>query len=409
MVPALLKLAVAYSVASTPSALRRGSKKVSLKEQRADDVVIMAGGSNITDNGCACKNECQLSNVLNCNSKAFCNVDPDACPNHKSDWLKGKYDFCSFPDAGVKGTSAALRLQTLLTFIKSDKTPQNYFSGLSILTGVRGESVIHTMEMEHDVFPYPRLKYVRPVGVVAPVAFRSYGNHFFTGVFKGSELGIVRLSISLDPKETFAPGVALKFLRENRPSANFFGFTDFEGQNCSEKNFFKYGMTTNVPPATGSARAVPDKFRQATGCHQMVGLSDVADEFNGQMPEFPFEVIFSGLPSVDFSCGDKGAAGWANLGKLQKGTRLFELKARRFPGYEAKPIGELILLDSLTTSKFGDEQLFFRHQRKEEDFSWHREWLGQIDIEKECGTDYASTQPPAPEDGCDYITLGGVR
>lgn len=344
--------------------------------------------------------------MLNCNSKAFCNVDKDACPQHKSDWLKGKYDFCSFPDPGTKSSSAARRFQTLLASIKADKTSQEFFGGLSILTGVRGESVIHSMEMEHDVFPYPRKKFIRPVGVVAPVAFRSYGNHSYTGIFKGSELGIVRLSLSLEPKDSFAPGIALKFLRENKPSANFFGFTNFEGQSCSEKNFFKYDMYTNVPPATGSAKLVPDKFRQASGCHQMVGLSDVADEFNGQEPNFPFDITFSGIPDVEFSCGDKGAAGWANLGKLQKGSRLMELKASWFPGYAAKPIGELILLDSLTTSKFGDEQLFFRHQRKEEDFAIHPDWLHAIDIETQCGTDYAGTKAPPPEDGCLYVTLG---
>jgi len=374
------------------------------KQQRGDDVPVLAemdaSSFGLTFNGCQCKDECRLNFAVDCNAGRWCHVDRN-CQGSRLG-LVGRYDYCELKDGIARALSATPRWESLVNNLYRITTPHAYYGGLKVATGVRGESMLDTMTMEQDVFFYPREKYVRPVGVVAPVKFVSNGQHPYTGVFKGNELGIVRLSLSLEPNEKngFAPGIALKFFREGQPSANILGFTSFIGQNCSENNFFKYNMYTNVPPAEGLSTLVPKKFKQVSSCTQMVGTSDAADDFNGQTPVFPFDVAFQGVQSVDFSCGDLGAKGWANMAKLAKGTRLFDLFAKSSPTAEFEPIGHVDLLDKLTTSSFGDEQLFFRHQRMEEDFQIHPEWLDAIDSKMDCGTSKASTTPPEPKDGC---------
>ena len=52
-------------------------------------------------------------------------------------------------------------------------------------------------------------------------------------------------------------------------------------------------------------------------------------------------------------------------------------------------IGDLILMDGLITSEFGDTHLFFQHVRVQEDFTfWNEEWKQQgIDAEQCFATD----------------------
>ena len=57
-------------------------------------------------------------------------------------------------------------------------------------------------------------KMLHQQGVVAPVRYKSVGDHPFTGLFKGADYGIARLSesgIFVDGHNESNPSVALKF------------------------------------------------------------------------------------------------------------------------------------------------------------------------------------------------------
>jgi len=91
-----------------------------------------------------------------------------------------------------------------------------------------------------------------------------------------------------------------------------------------------------------------------------------------------------------------------NLGNaLTPGTQVFEVHAQAAPGADFELIGRIRIGETKpTTSKFGDTQLFFKHQAMEQDFQHHPEWLDMIDKEKDCGMKTITTERPGPEVGC---------
>ena len=64
-----------------------------------------------------------------------------------------------------------------------------------------------------DVSPPGYEKPLHPYGAMAKVSFVPAANHSFTGLFKGNECGLLRLSVTGDPADRgFAPGLAWKAL-----------------------------------------------------------------------------------------------------------------------------------------------------------------------------------------------------
>lgn len=103
---------------------------------------------------------------------------------------------------------------------------------------------------------------------------------------------------------------------------------------------------------------------------------------------------------MDYQSG-QGQSCLQNLIKyLTVGTKLFEVSAQSAPKADFEDIGTIIITDAVTTSKFGDEQLFFRHQHMEDDFKLKPEWLDAIDRQTECGMGCTGLAPPTIDDGC---------
>ena len=71
------------------------------------------------------------------------------------------------------------------------------------------------------------------MGTVAKVKFQSSGSHPYTGIFKGANHGLVRLSFAKEPDTEgiiTAPGMGLKFLRDGQDSANLVAMYSVDGQ-----------------------------------------------------------------------------------------------------------------------------------------------------------------------------------
>jgi len=65
------------------------------------------------------------------------------------------------------------------------------------------------------------------------------------------------------------------------------------------------------------------------------------------------------------------------LNSMPADTTLYKVFAWDKPealGGKESYIGDLVMDGEFTTSKFGDEDLFFRHQRSDEDLKIHPEW-----------------------------------
>jgi hypothetical protein len=152
-------------------------------------------------------------------------------------------------------------------------------------------------------------------------------------------------------------------------------------------DFFKKDFSNHIPSASGAAlTAVAIKFSTETPWIQSVGLSDFAqiheDGTHVEAPVFPFKLRFhpnketEGLiPNV------KQDDNLAYIGQLESmvpaDTILYDIYGLDAPtelGGVEHLMGTLQLDGKLTRSKWGDEQLFFRHQLSSDDMKLKPEW-----------------------------------
>jgi hypothetical protein len=332
---------------------------------------------------------------------------------------RGHYDYCVFPAfKEYEDLKASEKLQLLMESVNSDTESSSGPWSSSILPGIMDESVMVTFDAQSDIFVEPRTKYIHSVGVVGAIKFRSTGHHNYTGVFQGHEHGLMRLSSAKKPGlpgfpdivPSWTPGAGFKFLRDGRPSANFLAMPSLDGQSCLHNNFFEHDFSNHVN-ATGdfALGLIASKFWQGSYCPQMVGISDLASEAE-KLAKAPWRLILHPLVEVQCSCLSYASC-LQTLSELAPDTDVFEVRALERPRAVAEPIGYISLTSRLTTSKFGDEQLFFKHQRMEDDFKSQPAWLEQIDKSAMCGMEAVSTAAPSVANGCKspFKTSDGMR
>lgn len=358
--------------------------------------------------GCVCDGPCHASWAFYCHAQPFCIVKSKDCDRGTAQWSLTNmryYDYCTFEKYDeYEMLTAKKKSELLLHHLTKDTTPSTYPSTLGVLTGIMGESVKVSFESSSDVFPLPRKKYIHSIGVVAPISFKSVGEHKYTGLFKGAEYGFMRFSSAKCPSASggITPGAGIKLLRDGKPSANFVAMYSLDGQPCENgtSNFFAHTWKNHISHTDNfGLKLIAAKFWQASNCPLMVGLSDVAATSDGSQAVFPFELALKPAMSLAFPCDDL-SAGLASFGTLEVGKTLFEVEATDSPGGSTEVIGEFVLEGEPTTSKFGDEAMYFRHQYMEDDFALRPKWLDQIDKLNDCGMSGVSTSPPHFSTGC---------
>eukprot|EP01098_Paradermamoeba_levis_P005394 TRINITY_DN2275_c0_g1_i3.p1 TRINITY_DN2275_c0_g1~~TRINITY_DN2275_c0_g1_i3.p1 ORF type:complete len:186 (-),score=69.39 TRINITY_DN2275_c0_g1_i3:68-625(-) len=155
-------------------------------------------------------------------------------------------------------------------------------------------------------------------------------------------------------------------------------------EGVSTPNFFLHDFTNHVPDlpynAPTALALLRATFAKASSWPSMLGLSDFArfDENGAETtPNYPFRLIFH--PPAATRAIFAGVTNAEDLPtlltqKLKQG-QLFEIYAEPTPGAKAFKIGDLFVNSAVTPSSFSDQYLFFQHQRKEDDFKAHPEWL----------------------------------
>jgi hypothetical protein len=211
----------------------------------------------------------------------------------------------------------------------------------------------------------------------------------------------MRLSSAKNPDSSgTTPGMGVKFFRDGRPSANFVAMYSLDGQPCTDPSFFSNDWTNHIPLTDNfGLKIIAAKFWQASFCPLQVGLSDLASSDDG-VGTFPYMLKFHSLVDSPCDCTKYAECLQTLISKLPVGTKLFEVSAQSAPSAAFEDIGSITITDAMTTSKFGDEQLFFRHQHMEDDFKIKPEWLASIDRATECGMGCTGTAPPPIEKGC---------
>jgi len=248
--------------------------------------------------------------------------------------------------------------------------PKLFLQSMTDVFTVPGDAMKPGMVYGH------RQKMIHSVGNTGKVKFIPRRGSRFTGIFEGANYGIVRLSAAIPPTLTgkaLAPGMGLKFLRSGRDSVNLVSMYDVAGQP-GDWNFFSHDFTTHIGPSTTTAtKALGAKFATATDYIQVSGISDFATyDQNGHKesrPKIPFKLRFAPHSNVNKLFSKKieknnAMAFTDQLERVPSGSTLWSVWAWDKPvqlgGHETM-IGSLVLDGKLYKSKWGDENLFFRH------------------------------------------------
>lgn len=265
------------------------------------------------------------------------------------------------------------------------------------------EDMSVTEDWESDEMPVPkhfweseRVKPIHHLGFMAEVTVDWKKGHPYTGMFQDTAKGFIRAASASDPdytqadplKGNFAPGIALKLLRDGKPSGNLFAIHDLVSVNSW--SFFKTTVTNHIPYQHLDAvfTVVMKKFSTApSDWPAFTGLSAFARTHqDGSVVDegdinFPFQIVFEGNPELAALTPDEGPLPGtfyeATLSKVEPGTLLYTILAK--DTHDAKPvvIGEVHSTSKFTPSYYGDTKLFFQHTRYDEDLKLRPElWEG---------------------------------
>jgi len=176
---------------------------------------------------------------------------------------------------------------------------------------------------ESDIFPDGRQKLIHTQGVIAKAKWVKDGQagDKYTGIFKGCQNFLIRLSIAKQPdtsktrpeqaKGNFVPGMAFKCLRTGVPSANLQAMFSVVGQ--PSWNFFKNDFTHDFPfpnmeDVDFAGKSLASKFAGVTKWIGTIGLKTLSEwDENGNhesTPTYPFRIIFKPNPNVQSKFSD---------------------------------------------------------------------------------------------------------
>jgi len=327
-----------------------------------------------------------------CEKQASCN--PSLAQHHRCDWCsvprgcgsfavtRGHYDFCEYKhEDSFTSLSADAKLQKLWKKVTGDRRVQPTLSRGSTLIEVLKLSMITTFDNEMEVFNAGRQKVIHQQGVVLQFDLEVDGTSPYTGILEpGQHRGLMRLGSAFNADSDVFPGIAIKFLRSGIHSANTVALRQ-TGARTGQTQFFEEPLSNHVSP--GDTLDMLKKFSQGTGCRSMTGLSDFCTYAqNGsrvRAVNFPYEIKFdapdrSRFP-INTGASDMNAEMLRALSAIPTGTHLYNLYTKASPSAGWARIGKVVTRSAATTSWFGDTELFFRHQRMEEDFMQHPEWI----------------------------------
>jgi len=363
-------------------------------EGMRDDDPPMRMAPSTTVSGCTCKADSKCSSTINSTfSCDWCRTEGD-CGTKSWGRLvtrQDSWDFCEYPPmVRYEAQSASLKMTQLWNKVIAEAgTSGPTKSVLGVVGTMIGESMRTPFDNHWDVMPEGRTKVIHSQGVHCQFDL-NIAESPFTGLFAaGTRQGIIRIGSASSNDRTGKPpfpGLSFKFLRSGVQSGNFVALraTGSAPEGGGGYKFFDSEFSKIVnPPAALKALM---KFEQASDCVAMVGLSDVCSYAQdgtlvpSDSVEFPYDVLFEAssdqvhLPDTEMS--DEEMLG--HLSAIESGTHLLNVYAMTSPTSEKIPLGKLTTTSECVKSAFGDQSLFFRHQRMEEDFVKKPMWVNDI-------------------------------
>lgn len=238
-----------------------------------------------------------------------------------------------------------------------------------------------------DVAPPGYEKPLHPYGAMAKVAFVPATGHSYTGLFKGAQCGLLRLSVTGDPADRgFAPGLAWKAFVDGKPSENVSALYTLTGQG-SNYNFFSNEMSQYVKQEVNESLGTSLIFSLVSSKPTQLRVDDMAEvtQTGARVAtvKAPTQVYF--VPTTDVKARFAATPHdfRDDLAELPAGTRMYdvyatsqEIKTSIFPSTNqtyanqrrasAVKVGTLVTTSPFVSSQFGDSGVFFKHQRVED-------------------------------------------
>jgi hypothetical protein len=231
-----------------------------------------------------------------------------------------------------------------------------------------------------DFAPEGWKKYIHRRGALAKVKIVARDSAY-TGVFKGADCALLRLSLTYRAKgsKPVAPGLALKILRDGNPSANISALVSLEGQG-ENYNFMQRPMSNIVPMSSKLGQKLVHRlFSKVSSYPEELKLNHFA-EIDTQgikiaKPRAPRQLFF--VPKISFETTEHDVRD--DFLSIPQESVVYEIHALGdehknfdYANYTDEKAEEFLkisthIADIVTTSEFaassfGDDGLFFRHE-----------------------------------------------
>lgn len=251
-----------------------------------------------------------------------------------------------------------------------------------------------------------KLKLFGAYGYVCRIRIEWYEGHGFTGVFKSAEHGIIRLSSALQPvsglpsfmgkiaKSKIFPQVAIKVFRSGQNSANLLFGSKKIGQEESE--FFQKAVSTSLSEKSPMYLSwVMSIFRKYSKYPMQLGISDFAKitSDGNEEDDVKFPWILTLVPSPESVYVN--SLSFDKLESIPVGSVLYDIFGCSSPlaALDSSGAGFQKLGRVITTSPVipvdSTCNLFFKHQKKEEDYELNPHWESQLNSKhKDMGSCY---------------------
>ena len=108
-------------------------------------------------------------------------------------------------------------------------------------------------------------------------------------------------------------------------------------------------------------------------------MASITQDGTAETPVFPWSLRF--VPNADLDFPATVEAGYTDfrddLKTITKGTKLYDVYATDVPtelGGTEQKIAQIVTSSEMTTSYWGDEHFYIRHERMDDDLAIHPEW-----------------------------------
>lgn len=272
--------------------------------------------------------------------------------------------------------------------------PETRKFGLPQIVAMGKQEVAIKGKNYSDFAPEGWRKYLHGRASVAKVKIVPTAGNKYTGIFQGTDCGILRISLTYRPtnveEDSFtiggprpvAPGLALKVLRDGTFSTNISALVSLDGQG-QEYNFFANPMSNIVPVGKDMGQKMVHKiFLSASKYPEELGAQEMAEVDTQGVKAAnvvaPRQLFF--VPGENLSFSSRHHEVREDFAKIKAGTLIYKIMAapdeyknlnymNEYTPEKAKEIlkksvhiADIVTTSDFVASAFGDDGIFFRHQ-----------------------------------------------